>query len=56
MADVIDLESDCIFFSEDIGVVNEILSGIEVVIDMFVCISSEVVIISAVTSFVSLVC
>ena len=32
--------------------VNDILSGIEVVVDMFVCIIFEVVIISAVTSFV----
>ena len=59
MVDVVDLESDCVycdFFSEGIGIVNDILSGIEVVVDMFVCISFEAVTISAVTSFVSLVC
>ena len=33
-------------------VVNDILSGIEVVVDMIVCISFEAVIISAITSFV----
>ena len=32
--------------------VNDILSGIEVVVDMFICIIFEVVIIPAVTSFV----
>ena len=32
--------------------VNDILSGIEVVVDMIVCISFEAVIISAITSFV----
>ena len=32
--------------------VNDILSGIEVVVDMFVCIRYEAVIISAVISFV----
>ena len=46
---------DCIDYellSENIGVVNNILSGIELVVDMFVCISFEVVIVAAVTSFV----
>ena len=55
MVDVVDLKSDRIdfdFFSEGIGVVNRILSGIEVVVKMSVCISFEAVIISAFTSFV----
>ena len=55
MVDVVDLESDCItcdFLSEGISEVNDILSRIEVVVDMFVCISFETVTISAVTSFV----
>ena len=56
MVDVVVLESDfkyCDFLSENIGVVNGILSGIEVVVDMFVCVIFEAVIISAVNSFVS---
>ena len=56
MVDLVDLESDCIdcdFLSECIGVVNDILLGIKVVVGMFVCISFEAVIISAITFFVS---
>ena len=40
------------FFSEGVDVVNDILSEIEVVVDMLVCISFEVVIILAVALFV----
>ena len=55
MVDVVYLVSDCRhcdFFSEGVDVTNDILSEIEVVVDIFVCISFEVVIISAVTLFV----
>jgi len=55
MADVVELQLEYIdfdFLSEGIGVVNDKLSGIEVVVDMFVCILFETVIISAVTSLV----
>ena len=55
MVGIVDFESDCIdceFFSEGIGAMIGILSGIEVVVDMFVRISFEALIISAVISSV----
>ena len=55
IVDIVYLESDCVdcgFLSEGIGVVDGMLLGIEVVVDMFVCISFEAVIISAVITFV----
>ena len=57
IVDILDLESDCNdcdFLSEDIGLVNDILPGIGVVVDIFVCISFEAVITLAITSFVFL--
>ena len=55
MVDLANLESDCKdcdFLSECIGVVNDILSEIEVVGNMFLCVSFEGVTILSVTSFV----